>query len=354
MACGGAFYMLGEVEFIIAADHATFFDPHVTYGMVAAFEPIHMSGIMPFGEIMRLSLMGNYERTVGAAGARDRNGVGARTRRRAGGPCPRGRVDHRVAAPARHRRNGARASGARASTGNARRSASGTRTSRWARAGSRSPRVRNCSSPANASSGNCGSEHDRRAPRSSAPHSPTSDGSIRRRRSSCTSRPRAAPIADAGLTKADIDGFASSGMGLLAPVEVAEYLGLRPTWVDGTGVGGSTWEFMVEHATAAILAGHVEVVVLVYGSTARADLKARRREREPLVRRARAGAVGRAVRPHADLQVRDGRAPPHARVRHHDRATRRDLGVEPLQRVAEPRGVLPRPDHDRRRADARE
>ena len=84
-------------------------------------------------------------------------------------------------------------------------------------------------------------------------------------------------IADAGLTKSDIDGFGSSGMGLLAPVEVAEYLGLQPTWVDGTGVGGSTWEFMVEHAAAAIAAGHVEVVVLVYGSTARADLKARRR-----------------------------------------------------------------------------
>jgi enoyl-CoA hydratase/carnithine racemase len=62
MACGGAFYMLGEVEFIIAAEHATFFDPHVTYGMTAAFEPIHMSGIMPFGEIMRLSLLGSYER----------------------------------------------------------------------------------------------------------------------------------------------------------------------------------------------------------------------------------------------------------------------------------------------------
>ncbi len=62
IACGGAFYMLGEVEFIVAAEHATFFDPHVTYGMTAAFEPMHMSGIMPFGEIMRLSLLGNYER----------------------------------------------------------------------------------------------------------------------------------------------------------------------------------------------------------------------------------------------------------------------------------------------------
>jgi enoyl-CoA hydratase/carnithine racemase len=66
MACGGAFYMLGETEFIIAAEHATFFDPHVTYGMCASFEPIHMSGIMPFPEIMRLSLLGNYERMSAA------------------------------------------------------------------------------------------------------------------------------------------------------------------------------------------------------------------------------------------------------------------------------------------------
>ena len=84
-------------------------------------------------------------------------------------------------------------------------------------------------------------------------------------------------LADAGLTKDDVDGFGSSGMGLLAPTEIAEYIGLRPTWVDGTSVGGSTWEFMVEHAAAAIAAGHAEVVVLAYGSTTRADLKARRR-----------------------------------------------------------------------------
>lgn len=84
-------------------------------------------------------------------------------------------------------------------------------------------------------------------------------------------------LADAGLGKDDVDGFASCGMGLLAPVEIAEYLGLRPTWADGTSVGGATWEFMLEHATAAIQAGHAEVVVLVYGSTTRADLKRGRR-----------------------------------------------------------------------------
>jgi len=62
MACGGAFYLLGEVEFIVAADHATFFDPHVTYGMPAVFEPTLMASRMPFGEIMRLTLLGNHER----------------------------------------------------------------------------------------------------------------------------------------------------------------------------------------------------------------------------------------------------------------------------------------------------
>lgn len=62
MACGGAFYMLGEADIIIAADHATFFDPHVTYGMTAAFESIQMAQKMPLGEVLRMQLLGNYER----------------------------------------------------------------------------------------------------------------------------------------------------------------------------------------------------------------------------------------------------------------------------------------------------
>lgn len=62
MACGGAFYMLGEAETIVAAEHATFFDPHTTYGMTAAFEPILLSGQLPFGELCRIALMGNHER----------------------------------------------------------------------------------------------------------------------------------------------------------------------------------------------------------------------------------------------------------------------------------------------------
>ncbi|MFF4659401.1 acetyl-CoA acetyltransferase [Streptomyces sp. NPDC001381] len=84
-------------------------------------------------------------------------------------------------------------------------------------------------------------------------------------------------LADAGLDRSRVDGFASAGLGTLAPVEVADYLGLRPTWVDSTSVGGSTWEVMAAHAADAIAAGRAHAVLLVYGSTARADIRAGRR-----------------------------------------------------------------------------
>jgi enoyl-CoA hydratase/carnithine racemase len=62
MACGGAFYLLGEVDVIIAAEDATFFDPHVTYGMAAVFESVHMLQRMPLGEVLRMQLTGASER----------------------------------------------------------------------------------------------------------------------------------------------------------------------------------------------------------------------------------------------------------------------------------------------------
>ncbi|AJT66422.1 enoyl-CoA hydratase/isomerase family protein [Streptomyces chattanoogensis] len=66
MACGGAFYLLGECEFLISAESATFFDPHTTYGMVSAYEAIGMAQRMPFGEVARMSLMGTAERLSAA------------------------------------------------------------------------------------------------------------------------------------------------------------------------------------------------------------------------------------------------------------------------------------------------
>ena len=70
LACGGAFYFLAECDILIAAEHATFFDPHVTYGMAAVYEPMKMLTRMPFGEVMRMSLTGNAERITAESALR--------------------------------------------------------------------------------------------------------------------------------------------------------------------------------------------------------------------------------------------------------------------------------------------
>ncbi|MEV6115093.1 enoyl-CoA hydratase/isomerase family protein [Streptomyces sp. NPDC052109] len=62
MACGGAFYLLGECEFVVADPTAEFFDPHTTYGMVSAYESMLMAARMPYGEVARMALMGTAER----------------------------------------------------------------------------------------------------------------------------------------------------------------------------------------------------------------------------------------------------------------------------------------------------
>ncbi|MEU8028710.1 enoyl-CoA hydratase/isomerase family protein [Streptomyces sp. NPDC049099] len=62
MACGGAFYLLGESEFVVADTTAAFFDPHTTYGMVSAYESVLMAQRMPYGEVARMMLMGTAER----------------------------------------------------------------------------------------------------------------------------------------------------------------------------------------------------------------------------------------------------------------------------------------------------
>jgi len=70
MCGGGAFYIVGGSDIVIASDDATFFDPHVDYGLVAALEPISMLRRMPLGEILRISLLGVEER-MSAARARE-------------------------------------------------------------------------------------------------------------------------------------------------------------------------------------------------------------------------------------------------------------------------------------------
>jgi len=66
IAAGGAFYLINESDIVICSEDATFFDPHVTYGMVAGFESMHLLQKLPLGETMRLVLLGAHERMSSA------------------------------------------------------------------------------------------------------------------------------------------------------------------------------------------------------------------------------------------------------------------------------------------------
>jgi acetyl-CoA acetyltransferase len=75
-------------------------------------------------------------------------------------------------------------------------------------------------------------------------------------------------LADAGLEKRAIDGYLCAGMevGAVDAVSMAEYLGIDHRYVDGTMTGGSSFEFHVQHAAAAIREGLCDTVLVSYGS----------------------------------------------------------------------------------------
>jgi acetyl-CoA acetyltransferase len=73
-------------------------------------------------------------------------------------------------------------------------------------------------------------------------------------------------MADCGLTIKDIDGVATAGH---TPVELAHYLGITPTWADGTSVGGCSFMLHVRHAAAAINEGLCNTVLITHGESGR-------------------------------------------------------------------------------------
>ena len=73
-------------------------------------------------------------------------------------------------------------------------------------------------------------------------------------------------IADAGLKLSDIDGIATA---VETPQQIAHYLGITPTWVDGTSVGGCSFMIHVRHAAAAISAGLCKTVLITHGESGR-------------------------------------------------------------------------------------
>ena len=77
-------------------------------------------------------------------------------------------------------------------------------------------------------------------------------------------------LADAGLRPSDVDGlFAATTQLPMAPLNLAQELGIEPRYTDATNVGGSSFMFHVAHAQAAIATGLCDVALVAYGSTQR-------------------------------------------------------------------------------------
>lgn len=75
---------------------------------------------------------------------------------------------------------------------------------------------------------------------------------------------------DCGLSLKDIDAvFCATAQARLSALAFAEYLGIDPPVLGSTIVGGSSFEYHVAHAMAAMAAGLCEVAVIAYGSTQR-------------------------------------------------------------------------------------
>jgi acetyl-CoA acetyltransferase len=76
-------------------------------------------------------------------------------------------------------------------------------------------------------------------------------------------------LAECGMKPSDIDGVACAGE---TPVGIAHYLGITPTWVDGTAVGGCSFMLHVRHAAAAIAAGYCRTVLITHGEAGKSGI----------------------------------------------------------------------------------
>jgi acetyl-CoA acetyltransferase len=79
-------------------------------------------------------------------------------------------------------------------------------------------------------------------------------------------------VADAGLTMRDIDGIAT--VNSPGPMQVAHALGITPSWMDGTAIGGTSFLLHVRHAAAAIRAGYARTVLITHGESGRSRVGA--------------------------------------------------------------------------------
>ncbi len=72
-----------------------------------------------------------------------------------------------------------------------------------------------------------------------------------------------------GISPDEIEGVFSAGF----TPQIAEYLNIRPKYLDHTGIGGSSFELHVHHALAAIAAGVIDVALVSHGESGRSARK---------------------------------------------------------------------------------
>ena len=88
-------------------------------------------------------------------------------------------------------------------------------------------------------------------------------------------------LADCGLTLKDVDGlFCAMTQQRMSIVSLIEYLGIAPKFIGSSMTGGSSFEFHVAQAAAAIEAGLCNVAVIGYGSTQRSVGRKQASQRE--------------------------------------------------------------------------
>jgi acetyl-CoA acetyltransferase len=88
-------------------------------------------------------------------------------------------------------------------------------------------------------------------------------------------------LADCGLTLKDVDGlFCAMTQARMSIVSMIEYLGIQPKFIGSSMTGGSSFEFHVAQAVAAIEAGLCSVAVIAYGSTQRSVGRRQASQRE--------------------------------------------------------------------------
>ncbi|MEX6724693.1 enoyl-CoA hydratase/isomerase family protein [Parapedomonas caeni] len=62
LTVGGGLHFVADADIVIAAEHASFSDSHVSVGLVAGLEPVSLARRMPLEAVLRMALMGREAR----------------------------------------------------------------------------------------------------------------------------------------------------------------------------------------------------------------------------------------------------------------------------------------------------